>query len=335
MRESEVARPVTAADVARVAGVSQSTVSLVLNGKWQGRVREETALRVRVASDSLGYRVNQAARTLRLGGTGTVLLVVPTLENPVFAAVHAGAARAGAEHGLGVVVFPLGSEDDRGPFPVPKQSIDGVLACSMPAADVAGLSTGLPLVVLDDTPHGPAPTVAMDVGDGMAQALAHLVALGHRRILHARATRPTWTFCRRAEVLEETLLGHPEVEKMDVPVTFSPLEVRDRVTRALTGVFAPTAVVCDDDNIATGVCHAARALGLTVGQDLSVVGFNDLPVASLLAPALTTVRLPVTDLGFRGVEMFMAVAAGENPAPVVLPTELVVRESTAPPRPTA
>ncbi|MFD4374290.1 LacI family DNA-binding transcriptional regulator [Streptomyces sp. NPDC058486] len=335
MRESEAPRPVTAADVARVAGVSQSTVSLVLNGKWHGRVREETAHRVKLTSDSLGYRINQAARTLRLGGTGTVLLVVPTLENPVFAAVHAGAARAGAEHGLGVVVFPLGSEDGCGPFPVPKQSIDGVLACSMPADDVAGLSTGLPLVILDDTPYGHAPTVGMDVGDGMAQALAHLVALGHRRIVHARATRPTWTFTRRTEVLNQALLGHPEVVKLDIPVTFSPLEVRDRVTRALTGPFEPTAVICDDDNIATGVCHAARALGLTVGEDLSVVGFNDLPVASLLAPTLTTVRLPLTDLGFRGIEMFMALAAGETPASVVLPTELVVRESTVPPRLTA
>lgn len=331
MKGQEGRRSVTSVDVARVAGVSQSTVSLVLNGKWQGRIREATALRVMAASQGLGYQINQAARSLRLGGSGTVLMVVPTLENPVFSAVHAAAARVGSKYGIGVVVFPLSAEDGCGPFPVPKQSIDGVIACSIAAEDVAGLSAGLPLTVLDDAPRADIPTVSMDVGDGMAQILTHLISLGHRRIVHACADRAKWTFTRRAEVLNQRLLDHPEVTKQDVTVSFNPVEVRDRVTQALSGSFRPTAVVCDDDNIAAGVYYAARALDLEVGRDLSVVGFNDLPVASLLTPTLSTVRLPLADLGVRGIEMFMDAAGGESPEPVVLPTELLLRESTAPP----
>ncbi|MFG3284548.1 LacI family DNA-binding transcriptional regulator [Streptomyces sp. NPDC048111] len=331
MREREVPRPITAADVARVAQVSQSTVSLVLNGKWRGRIREATARRVMAASSNLGYQINQAARSLRLGGSGTVLLVVPTLENAVFSTVHAGAARAGALHGLGVVVFPLGAEDGCGPFPVPKQSIDGVIACSMPAEAVADLSTGLPLVVLDDNPYAGAPTVSMDIGDGMANVLAHLTSLGHRHIAHVRADRPTWTFTHRAEVLNRCLLSHPGVTKDDVPCSLNARHVRDRAIHALSGPSRPTAVICDDDNLATGVYYAAHELGLTVGEDLSVVGFNDLPISTLLSPTLTTVRLPLTEMGFQGIQLFMEVCAGRTVKPLVLPTELAVRESTAPP----
>ncbi|MFJ9718950.1 LacI family DNA-binding transcriptional regulator [Streptomyces sp. NPDC101213] len=330
MKGPETPRAVTATDVARMAQVSQSTVSLVLNGKWKGRIREETALRVMTMASDLGYQVNLAARSLRLGSTGTVLLVVPTLENPAFSAVHAGAARAGATNGIGVVVFPLTAEDGCGPFPAPKQAIDGVLACSMSADDVADLRIGLPLVILDETPTRHTPTVSMDLGGGMAHILAHLVSLGHRRIMHVRADRPTSTFAERAHVFDQCVLSHPDITASHVSCPLDPRNVRDRLVAVLASPARPTAFVCDDDNIAMGVYYAASTLDLTVGEALSVVGFNDLPIASLVIPSLTTVRLPLNDLGFHGMQMFMDIRIGEAVEDVVLGTELVIRQSTGP-----
>ncbi|MER5360121.1 LacI family DNA-binding transcriptional regulator [Streptomyces sp. NPDC002785] len=330
MTGPETPRTVTATDVARMAQVSQSTVSLVLNGKWKGRIREETARRVMTTASELGYQINQAARSLRLGSTGTVLLVVPTLKNPAFSAVHAGAARAGATNDIGVVVFPLSAEDGCGPFPVPKQAIDGVLACSMSAADVAELRTGLPLVMLDDAPNGHTPTVSMDLGGGMAHILAHLTSLGHRRIMHVRADRPTSTFAERAHVFGQCALSHPDITASHVSCSLDPRTVRDRLVAVLASPGRPTAFVCDDDNIAMGVYYAANTLDLTVGEALSVVGFNDLPVASLSSPSLTTVRLPLNGLGFHGMQMLMDIHNGETVEDVTLGTELVIRQSTGP-----
>ncbi|MDX2649656.1 LacI family DNA-binding transcriptional regulator, partial [Streptomyces sp. PA03-1a] len=102
---TDTARP-TSRDVARAAGVSQATVSLVLGDKWRGRVSERTADTVRTAARDLGYRPNLAARNLRLGRTRTALLVVPTLTNEYFARVYTGAARVADDHGFGVVLYP-------------------------------------------------------------------------------------------------------------------------------------------------------------------------------------------------------------------------------------
>lgn len=328
MPEIDPPRIITATDVARAADVSQSTVSLVLNSKWKGRIREETARRVVETARELGYRINQSARSLRLGTTGTVLLAVPTLTNPVFAAVHAGAARVGAEKGLGVVVFPLSADDGSGPFPAPQQALDGVIACSLPVQAVSGLRAGLPLVVLDDAPTPGTPTVTMDTGGGMAKALAHLTSLGHQRIMHLRADRPAWTFAQRAEVFDQCTLSQPRVMATRLSCSFALREVRDRMVEVLTAAHRPTAVICDDDNLAMGVYAAAASLGLTVGNDLSVIGFNDLSSAELVSPPLTTVRLPLSEMGFRGMQALVDLRNGVVGDPLSLPTNLTLRKST-------
>ena len=187
-RDTAAPRP-TSRDVARAAGVSQATVSLVLGDKWQGRVAERTAERVRAAARELGYRPNLAARNLRLGRTRTALLVVPALTNEFFARVHTGAARVAARHGFGVVLYPTPdlTAPARDPFDSARASLDGVLASSM-ASEALGAIRGdeLPLVMLDSDPAGSlgASTVNLDIADGMRQATEHLLALGHRDRLH-------------------------------------------------------------------------------------------------------------------------------------------------------
>ena len=117
--------------MARAAGVSQSTVSLVLSGRWQGRVSEVTAQSVRQAAHDLRYQPNVAARALRLARAGRLLLVVPVLTNPFFGQVHMSVARAANERGVGVVLCPVEAEDGSGVLPIPHQVLDGLITCSV------------------------------------------------------------------------------------------------------------------------------------------------------------------------------------------------------------
>ncbi|MFB8076134.1 LacI family DNA-binding transcriptional regulator [Streptomyces californicus] len=330
------ARP-TSRDVARAAGVSQATVSLVLGGKWPGRVSEATAGRVRDAASDLGYRPNLAARSLRLGRTRTALLVVPALTNEFFARVYAGAAALAAEHDFGVVLYPSpdGAGPARDPFASARAALDGVIASSMAAGALEALhGADLPLVMLDSDPSdtGPAARVNLDIADGMRQVTEHLLGLGHRRFLHLASAVDTWTFAVRADALHGAL---DAVEGATVRTVRAALAVRagrEAVERALAVAGErPTAIVCDDDILAAGACKAARRLGLRVPDELSVTGFDDLALATALEPELTTVRLPAERVGERGMEALLAVLDGRPAEPGRLPVRLVVRGSTAPP----
>uniref|UniRef100_A0AAU2VZR4 LacI family transcriptional regulator n=1 Tax=Streptomyces sp. NBC_00008 TaxID=2903610 RepID=A0AAU2VZR4_9ACTN len=327
----------TSRDVARAAGVSQATVSLVLGGKWRGRVSSATAERVRETARQLGYRPNLAARNLRLGSTRTALLVVPALTNEFFARVYTGAAAVAAEHGFGVVLYPSpdGTGPARDPFASARAALDGVIASSM-AADALGALHGadLPLVMLDSDPSapGPAARVNLDVADGMRQVTEHLLALGHRRFVHLASAVDTWTFAVRAEAVRDALRGVPGTGVHTVPAA---LDVRAGLAAAervltLPGP-RPTAIVCDDDILAAGACKAARRLGLRVPDDLSVTGFDDLALATAVEPELTTVRLPAEQVGERGMSALLAVLDGRTAETSSLPVHLVVRGSSAPP----
>lgn len=333
---AEAGRP-TSRDVARAAGVSQATVSLVLGDKWRGRVSERTAAVVREAAEELGYRPNLAARSLRLGRTRTALLVVPALTNDFFARVYTGAAAVAARHGFGVVLYPSpeGVGPARDPFASARAALDGVIASSMAAQALTAIrGTDLPLVMLDSDPAdtGAAAHVNLDIADGMRQVADHLFALGHRRIVHLASAVASWTFDVRAAALH-TATG--AVAGAHVDTVTAPLDVdsgREAAVRALTAPGPrPTALVCDDDILAAGACKAARRLGLRVPEDVTVTGFDDLALATAVEPELTTVRLPAEQVGERGMTALLDVLDGRRPEEGSLPVELVVRGSSAPP----
>jgi LacI family transcriptional regulator, repressor for deo operon, udp, cdd, tsx, nupC, and nupG len=325
----------TSRDVARHAGVSQATVSLVLGGKWQGRVSARTAQSVEEAARDIGYRPNLAARSLRTGSTRTALLVVPALIGDFFARVHAGAADAAAEHDFGVVVYPSpGNGPAPDPFGSARTALDGVIASSMAPEALAPLRDGgLPLVMLDSDPRSPeaAATVNLDIADGMRQITAHLLALGHRRIAHLAAVVDSWTFGVRARALFRALEGSGAeltgTERASVNVE----DGLRAATRALTRRPRPTALICDDDLVAAGACKAARRLGLHVPEDVSVTGFDDLALATAVEPELTTVRLPAEEMGAAGLRALLAVLADRPADTDILPVTLLSRGSTAAP----
>ncbi|MEX1652840.1 LacI family DNA-binding transcriptional regulator [Streptomyces pseudovenezuelae] len=329
----------TSRDVAQAAGVSQAAVSLVLGDKWRGRVSETTAERVREAARDLGYRPNLAARNLRLGHTRTVLLVVPALTTEFFAGVYTGAARVAADHGFGIVLYPSpeGIGPARDPFASAQAALDGVIASSM-AADALTAIRGdqLPLVMLDSDPSGSlgAATVNLDIADGIRQVATHLLDLGHRHFLHLGADVPSWTFEVRARELAARLAAVPGTT---VRTAHAPISIDGALTAAEAALAAPgprpTALVCDDDKLAAGAYKAARRLGLRVPDDLSVTGLDDLALATALDPELTTVRLDAELFGERGMQALLAVLEDRTPDAGDIPVELVVRGSTAPPRP--
>ncbi|MFJ9040596.1 LacI family DNA-binding transcriptional regulator [Streptomyces sp. NPDC102406] len=328
----------TSRDVARAAGVSQAAVSLVMGEKWRGRVAPATAERVRAAARDLGYRPNLAARNLRLGRTRTALLVVPALTNEFFAGVYTGAARIAAQHDFGVVLYPSpdGIGPARDPFPSARAALDGILASSMAADTLTALrGDDLPLVMLDSDPGGSlgATTVNLDLADGMRQITDHLLTLGHRHFLHLASAVRSWTFDVRARELATAAARLPGTT---VRTVRSALTVEDAVAateRALhtSGLIQPTAIVCDDDKLATGAYKAARRMGLRIPEHFSVTGFDDLSLATAVEPELTTVRLPAEEFGERGMAALLAVLEGRAPETAPLPVQLVVRGSTAPP----
>ncbi|MGI5351248.1 LacI family DNA-binding transcriptional regulator [Streptomyces sp. CA-250714] len=331
------ARP-TGHDVAGAAGVSQATVSLVLGGKWQGRVSARTAEAVRAAARELGYRPNLAARTLRLGRTRTALLVVPVLTNDFFATVHRGAAEVAGAHDFGIVLYPSpeGINAAPDPFASARTALDGVIASSMAPEALAALrGEGLPLVMLDSDEGACDATVNVDLADGMRQVVAHLRELGHRRIAHIAADVDSWTFEVRARALHQELRASGAALVRTERAALSVASGLEAATRALTAAAddaeaGPTALVCDDDLLAVGALKAARRLGLRVPEELSVTGVDDVALATAVEPELTTVRLPAERVGAAGMRALLAVLDGRQVEPVRLPVQLVVRGSTGP-----
>ncbi|MDN3267717.1 LacI family DNA-binding transcriptional regulator [Streptomyces sp. MA15] len=321
----------TSRDVAREAGVSQAAVSLVLGDKWRGRVSEATAERVREAARALGYRPNLAARNLRLGRTRTVLLVVPALTTEFFAGVYTGAARVASRHGFGVVLYPSpeGIGPARDPFASAQAALDGVIASSMAAEALTAIrGDQLPLVMLDSDPSADGTTVNLDIADGVRQITEHLLGLGHRHFLHLGADVPSWTFEVRARELEARLR---QVPGTSLRTARSPISIKGAEAAAGAALAAgdrPTAVVCDDDQLAAGTYKAARRLGLRVPADLSVTGMDDLALATAIDPELTTVRLDAELFGERGMQALLAVLDGQQPSGTEIPVHLEVRGST-------
>ena len=323
---------VTSVDVARHAGVSQSTVSLVFSGKGLGRVSEATQDRVRRSARELGYRPNVAAQALRLGTSRAVALLVPDVTNPFFSRVLRGAQRAAAAAGYTVAL--VDTANDRSwqlqSFEALRAGpVDGYLLFEVDAPEALGND---PAVVLMEAEGPGAPRCASTP----RAELPRLRAPGRAR---APPHRPPRGGVRRADV-PPARGGPPNradeagIDPDEQPRALPRSPIDDARDVALTLLDEkPTAVMCDDDIIAAGLYLAARERGLRIPKDLSVVGFDDMDFARVLDPPLTTVALDAEQLGASSFELLEARMAGKRVRRrVVLPAELLVRGSTGPPR---
>jgi DNA-binding LacI/PurR family transcriptional regulator len=323
---------VTSVDVARHAGVSQSTVSLVFSGKGHGRVSEATQERVRRAARELGYRPNVAAQALRLGTSRAVALLVPDITNPFFSRVLRGAQRAAQAAGYTVVLVDTANDrrwQEQSFQALRAGPVDGYLLFEVSAPKDLGPDQH---VVLMETEANRCPWVRFDGESGAEAAFTHLLDLGHRRIAHLAAAFDAPAFHMR-EAARRRVLAEAGVDPDDQPRATTPIAIE--AAHEAAGPLLdeqPTAVFCDDDLIAAGLYMAARDRGLRIPNDVSVVGFDDMDFARALEPPLTTVSLDGELLGATSFELLEGRMAGRRTRRrVVLPAEFLVRGSTAAP----
>jgi LacI family transcriptional regulator, galactose operon repressor len=331
---------VTIREVAEAAGVSIATVSRVLNGRDD--VSAETRELVSQVIKEYGYTANRSARHLSVGRTGLVGVLVPLVYPAYFAAILSGAAEALREQDLRLVLSPTDHEHDREVSlldPLVHGTTDGALiVLPEESSDELEhlLKQGYRFVVIDPLARlaNSIPSVSAAHTSGADQAMQHLLGLGHRRI--GAITGPSgWvaTEDRRrgyhAALASAGVLPDPALE----------LEADFEISGGVKAANAlldlddpPTAIFAFNDNIAIGVLQAARARGVRVPEDLSVVGFDDVEAASIVTPTLTTVRQPLAEMGRTAVSLLVRLIERQRfeTLHVELGTRLVVRESTAP-----
>lgn len=323
----------TVRDVAALAGVSISTVSRALSAP--DMVNEVTRQRVIDAARELDYRPNPAARGLRVGRTSNLGLLIPDLENPFFASVTKGVqSRARA---AGYAVFVADSDED------PAQEIelianlapqvDGIILASPRAASeelldaVAGKA-----VVMLNREVGDIPSITIDNADGILQAVSHLRALGHRTIAYASGPAHSWSGEERRKGMAAVAEAFPDLTVVQLG-HFRPYFSGGYPAADLAVASGATAVIAYNDVMALGIVDRLRHRGISVPGDMSVVGFDDVPVASLVSPALTTVQIPLAGLGRRGVDLLVERLDGavDVTTRTVLPVELIIRNSSTVP----
>jgi LacI family repressor for deo operon, udp, cdd, tsx, nupC, and nupG len=327
---------VTSHEVAARAGVSQSTVSLVLSGKARGRVSPALQRRVTDAAQALRYRPHESARTLRSGRARAIGLLVPDVTNPFLGRVLRGAQQAAREDRYTVALVEPGRERDwqlESMQTLRAGAVDGLVLFVVepppgPERDLLG-----PLVTVDAERAG-VPAVVLDVAGGADAALQHLAGLGHTRIGHLAADIPSGTFRVRRDRWAHALerLGVPPGERREERAEFALSPAREAGRALLERTPRPTAVFCDDDLLAAALSVAAAELGLRVPADLSIVGFAGTFLSEIPTPAITTVAAPAEEMGAAAIRTLLAAIDGRPvPERTVLPVELVVRGSTGPP----
>lgn len=331
----------TLKDVAADAGVSVATVARVLNGDPGLRVRSTTRERVLAAAAALDYRPNRVASGLRTRRTGTIALVLPDPQNLAWGETLRGVERAAAERGYVVVVA-----DAHGPTLDARQltqfvlegRMDGLLVAFATVVDeLVGqiASRGLPLVPINSRSAIVDGSVTMD--DALASGLAvdHLVELGHRRIGFLAGRADTDVGRRREAGYREAMARHGLAVPPGwvIPGDYTERQAAVSAEAALAAADRPSAVFAVNLPSALGLRAAARACGLRIPDDLSIVTMDDHPILEHTDPPLTAVRLPMAEMGMLGARMLIAAVGGEPIGHVrtSLPPVLVVRRSTAPP----
>lgn len=350
-RRSGRARPATIPDVAREAGVSRSTASRALAD--YGSVSPEAREKVRAAAEKLGYRPNQLARSMITGRTHTLGVVVADIQNPFFAGVTRGITDAARAAGYQVLLANT-DEDVTAERAAVKtlldKHVDGLIVSPASTADAAHLkaahTSGCPVVLLDRRAPGlPCDSVTVDNRGAAKDAVGRLIAAGHRRIGLVSLvgtgdedpSGPITTGLERIEGYRAALreAGIEDTERYLRRGTFHRQDPAALAAGLLALPDRPTAVFATDSMIALGVLTAARAGGLTVPDDLSVVTFDDPDWASAVRPRMSVVAQPVQELGACAVRALTARIEGsdEEPRDITLDTAFIARDSVAPPPP--
>lgn len=330
-------------EVAREAGVSTATVSHVINNTRY--VSDEVRARVLQAIEQCRYYPNAHARSLASGRSRIIGLVISDIVNPFFPELVKAIEAAAFEHGYDIMLSNTNYDTERTSHYV-RRFIERKIA------GVAVMTSEMDKKLVDELAQREVPVVFLDVGEpglhmnnlrvdydeGIEQAILHLVALGHRRIAFIGGNTNLRSSRRRLEAFRKTM-GQlfPDAPELVFYGNFK-IEGGQRAASeilATQGANLPTAVVCANDLMAIGAVSEFEAAGLNVPRDVSIVGFDNIAFAALTKPALTTVNLPLGELGRRAIEVLIrSVEDSEQQGiEIRIPTNLIVRQSTAPARP--
>ncbi|UZD90416.1 LacI family DNA-binding transcriptional regulator [Cognatishimia activa] len=331
-------------DVAREAGVSTATVSRALSNP--DMLTKTTREAVFDAIEKTGYRVNQAARNLRKQRAGAVLILVPNLGNPFFSQILAGINSVLAESEFSVLIADSSAERQKGKLAefFMASRVDGMISLDGDLSEEElkrfdqGAGSNKIVFACEWVAHSDYPSVRVDNAMGAQLAVRHLYDLGHRKIAHV--TGPECNVLtkerRQGMVTERERLGLETRPEWIIRGDFSVQSGLDAAQRVFAMEDRPTAVFCASDEVAFGLISGLKALSIRVPEDISVVGFDDIDLAQVFVPSLTTIRQDRHRIGARAAEMLLqslkADSAGpnaQNMGPEVLSVDLVARESTS------
>jgi DNA-binding LacI/PurR family transcriptional regulator len=334
--EARLARP-TIRDVARSAGVSLSTVSVVLNES--GSASEETRRRVLDAVHELGYEPNSQARNLRRGRAHAVGLIVPDVLNPFFALVAEGVQEEARRRDYLLVLCSSDFEADREADHarlLRASRLDGVIHLSgtgVPEDELLDLATDSPLVFVDERVPGlDRPFVGSDNRLGARLAAELAIDRGHRRFGIVAGPPGLWTASQRLAGYQEAL-KQAGIDPAGVPTVAGDYRLESGRTAAAVLLEEPdgsraTVLLVANDLMAIGCMRYCSELGIAVPEEVGIVGYDDIALAELVTPALTTVRQPAREMGRAAARMLLDEIEGlKVEREVDLPAELVVRES--------
>ncbi|MCG8633035.1 MAG: LacI family transcriptional regulator [Desulfobacterales bacterium] len=332
----------TILDVAKIAGVSTATVSRVINSPDQ--VKEETREKVYRAMKTCRYQYNALARGFVTKRSNTIGLIIPTISNPVFAESTRGVQDVAGTGDFHVILgnsYYDGDKEAKLIEVLRERQVEGLIitTTNMQGEILKRLQDdGFPFVLLYSTVRkGPMSAVGVDNYLGGYRATEHLIKLGHTRIamLAGNFSISDRSF-HRWHGYKKCLKDHdiPYDAKMLRQTGFGLGNVKECVQELLSSDSPPTAVFCSNDLVALSAMEGAREMGLDVPGNLSVVGFDDMPLSSYVYPRLTTIYQPAYDMGRRATEILMSQTREEKGKPVqeMMGVRLVVRDSTAPPR---
>ena len=332
-----IRRAATLRDVAQMVGVHLSTVSRALDPRTRHLITPELAERIRSAAQELSYRPNAQAYSLRTRRSHSIGVLVPDITNPIFPPMVRGLEDVLAPRHY--VTLVVNTDDDGGKTQDALAMLRGrgvdalVVACALRDDPMLAnlLAAHVPVIavnrVAELTGLG---GVVHDDAQGMAALVAHLVALGHRRIAHIAGPGALSTGASRLASFRAALAAHglrAEPDGIVQSLRFSEAE-GERCAELLLPA-GPTAIVAGNDLLALGALRALRLHGLRCPEDISVTGYNDMPFVDRLDPPLTTVRIATYEAGRIAAGLVLRQIEGEAPAPIeTLPVELIVRGST-------
>jgi LacI family transcriptional regulator len=336
-------RPATLRDVAAAARVHPATASRALNPETRILVSEDTARRVSAAAAKLGYQPNPVARSLRTRRSHTVGVLIPDLNNPLFPPIVRGLEDKLAAAGYVALIGNTDADASRERLifeQMRARHVDGFVLASATLHDrllAEAAAADLPVVLMNRLSQDYSfPSVSVDNEQGARMAVSHLARLGHTRIAHIAGPQEASTGVSRLRGFREGMAAHG-LDVMEDLIAYADRYTVEEGTRCAHELLAAaggfTAVAAANDMLAVGCYAALDDAGLQCPDDISVIGFNDMPFIDRLRPPLTTVRFPHYRLGTEAAQLLLE-RIGDREAPVkilYLAPELIIRKSAAPP----